>query len=87
MNNGNEKNGPIGNEKRFLVNINLKMEEEISELSEKEREELKMEVNLDQIVIACYNILDLITFYTVAGGKETRAWTLKKGGNTLKAEV
>jgi hypothetical protein len=37
-----------------------------------------MEGQLDQIIIACYNILDLITFYTVAGGKETRAWTIKK---------
>jgi hypothetical protein len=66
------------NKKEYLVQINLKTEEELSELSEKEKEELKMEGQLDQIIIACYNILDLITFYTVAGGKETRAWTIKK---------
>ena len=59
--------------------MNLKIEEEISELSEKEKEELILKSQLDQIIIACYNILDLITFYTVAGGKETRAWTIKKG--------
>ena len=34
---------------------------------------------LDQLILGCYNILDLITFFTVAGGKETRAWTLKRG--------
>ena len=66
------------NKKEYLVQINLKTEEELSELSEKEKEELKMEGQLDQIIIACYNILDLITLYTVAGGKETRAWTIKK---------
>jgi hypothetical protein len=30
-------------------------------------------------------MLDLITFYTVAGGKETRAWTIKRGSGVLKA--
>jgi len=59
--------------------MNLKDEKEISELSEKEAKELQIEPKLDQLILDCYNILDLITFYTVAGGKETRAWTLKKG--------
>ncbi len=58
---------------------NLKNEEEISELSEPEKKELSMEPHLDQLILACYNILDLITFFTITGGKETRAWTLKKG--------
>ena len=61
------------------LKINLKLEEEISELSEKEKEELGMKSQLDRLILACYNILDLITFYTITGGKETRAWTLKKG--------
>jgi small GTP-binding protein len=59
--------------------MNLKDELEMSELSEKELQELGMKPHLDQLILACYNILDLITFYTVAGLKETRAWTLKKG--------
>jgi len=59
--------------------MNLKEEEEISELSETEIKELGLKSQLDQLILACYNILDLITFYTVAGGKETRAWTLKHG--------
>lgn len=59
--------------------INLKEEEEISELSEEEAEELGMKSQLEKLILSCYNILDLITFFTVAGGKETRAWTLKKG--------
>jgi hypothetical protein len=49
------------------------------DLSESEIRELGLKSQLDQLILACYNILDLITFYTVAGGKETRAWTVKKG--------
>jgi len=62
----------------YLIS-NLKFEEEVSELSEKEIEELKIKPFLDQLILTCYNILSLITFFTIAGGKETRAWTIKKG--------
>jgi len=65
--------------------MNLKDEEEISELSEKEAEELSLKPHLDQLTTSCYTILDLITFFTVAGGKETRAWTLKRGSNANQA--
>lgn len=41
--------------------------------------------DLDKLILACYNILDLLTFYTIKGGKETRAWTLKKGQNVAEA--
>ena len=44
-----------------------------------------MESQLDRLILACYNILDLITFYTIAGGKETRAWTLKRGSTAPEA--
>ncbi len=67
------------------LTIDLKLEEEASELSESEAEELKIKSKLDQLILACYNILDLITFFTITGGKETRAWTLKKGCNALEA--
>jgi hypothetical protein len=85
LNINNQTQKPIGDSKKTLVEMNLKIEEEISELSEKEREELMVKNQLDQIIIACYNILDLVTFYTVAGGKETRAWTIKKGTKCPKA--
>jgi len=61
------------------LRMNLKEEEEISELSEMETKELDLKSSLDQLILGCYNILELITFYTVAGGKDTRAWTLKRG--------
>jgi len=69
---------------QYLIS-NLKLEEEISELSEKEIEELKIKSFLDQLILTCYNILNLITFFTIAGGKETRAWTVKKGATAPEA--
>jgi small GTP-binding protein len=60
------------------LSLNLKLEEEISELFEEEKKELEVESKLDQLISACYNILDLITFYTITGGKEVRAWTIKR---------
>jgi ribosome-binding ATPase YchF (GTP1/OBG family) len=65
--------------------INLKLEEEASELSEAETKELGLKSNLDYLIKACYNTLDLITFYTVTGGKEARAWSIKKGSSSLEA--
>lgn len=67
------------------LTINLKEELEISELSDSEKRELKLTSQLDQLILACYNILDLVSFYTVEGGKESRAWTLKKGLTITKA--
>ena len=65
--------------------MNLKEEEEISELSEEEKKELEVKSKLDQLIKTCYDILDLITFFTVAGGKEVRAWTLKRGKKAREA--
>ena len=68
-----------------VLEMNSKIQEEISELSESEIEELGLKSELDQLIIACYNLLELIIFYTIAGGKEARAWTLKKGVSVLEA--
>ncbi len=80
----NEKSADSNSELEHLT-MNLKDEEEISELTEAEIKELEMKSRLDQLILNCYNILALITFFTVTGGKETRAWTLKKGSNALLA--
>lgn len=61
------------------LGMNLKEEKEISELSEGEIKELGIKSQLDLLIKTCYNILDLITFFTATGGKETRAWTVKRG--------
>ncbi len=65
--------------------IDLKTESEINDLSPEEIEELKIQSKLDELILACYNILDLITFFTTTGGKEVRAWTIKKGSDVIAA--
>jgi len=61
------------------LEMNLKEEEEILELNEEERKELGVESRVEKLIENCYKILNLITFYTVAGGKEAKAWTIKEG--------
>jgi len=57
----------------------------MSELSEAEKKELGVKSCLDQVILSCYNVLNLITFYTIVGGKEARAWEIKKGTVAVEA--
>ena len=43
------------------------------------------EPGLNRLIHASYRLLGLITFFTVTGGKETRAWTLRSGANAYEA--
>jgi GTP-binding protein YchF len=43
------------------------------------------ESSLERVIRAAYRLLDLITFFTATGGKELRAWTLKRGATALDA--
>lgn len=72
-------------EKNFALALNLKEEAEIAELSPSDLKELILVSHLDKLILKCYNILNLITFFTVAGQKEARAWSLNKGANILEA--
>jgi GTP-binding protein YchF len=62
------------------VAIDIKIEEELSQMSVEEAAELGMKSNLDQLILKSYEILDLITFLTT-GEDETRAWTIKKSSS------
>jgi len=67
------------------IALDLKLESDTSELSEAEQKELELDPSqLNQLIKACYQTLDLITFYTITGGQETRAWTLK---NSLRVPL
>ena len=60
-----------------------KMEEELSSLSDEDRDEYLNELGisnsgLDKLIFATYDLLGLATFFT-CGKDEVRAWTLKKG--------
>jgi hypothetical protein len=43
------------------------------------------EPGLHRLIHASYRLLDLITFFTITGGKETRAWTLRAGQTAFEA--
>jgi len=68
-----------------FIPLNFKLEEEISELNPTELKELEISSELDRLILNCYNVLDLITFYTIAGGKETRALTLQRNSKAPEA--
>ena len=60
--------------------ISAKIESEIATLSREERAEFLEtlgleEAGLDRLIRAGYELLDLITYFTV-GPKEARAWTI-----------
>ncbi len=65
--------------------IDLKTESEIDDLSPEEVEELKIQSKIDELILTCYSILNLITFFTTTGRKEVRAWTIKKGSDIITA--
>lgn len=71
------------NQRKKVIPISTKFELEASELSEEDRKEFLSSIGIEQsgteiLIRACYELLDLITFYTPVG-KELKAWTLKKG--------
>jgi len=71
------ENGPGGSD--------LKLEAELRELDESEAAELREGPSaLDSVLRRLFEAADLITFFT-AGDKETRAWTLRRGGTALDA--
>jgi len=83
--NKGERNIEIKKEAPQSLKLNLKLEEEMSELTENEAKELGLESELKKLILACYQALNLITFYTIAGGKEAKAWTLSTGSNAAQA--
>lgn len=72
-----------------FIPLDVKLEAELSELSETDRPAYLKELGLtatglDNLISQSYRTLDLITFIT-AGPKETRAWTCKRGTKAPQA--
>lgn len=66
-----------------VVVISAKVESELSELEEEEKELFLQELGIDdsglnKLIKATYSLLGLATYFT-AGDKEVKAWTFKKG--------
>ena len=58
--------------------LDIKIEEELLELSDEEQQELELKSNLAGLIKQSYQLLKLITFFTT-GEDETRAWTIPDG--------
>jgi len=76
-------------EKAVVVAICNKIEAEIAELEDDERDEFLRELGfeepgLNRVIRAGYQLLDLQTFFT-AGEKEVRAWTVRVGATAPEA--
>lgn len=72
------------------IPICSKLESELGEVTPEEGREFLRELGmektgLERVVKESYQLLDLITFYTTVGGKEVRAWPLKRGGTAAEA--
>ncbi|MDI6778562.1 MAG: redox-regulated ATPase YchF [Patescibacteria group bacterium] len=67
------------------VDIDVKIEEELTQMPAEEVGELGIKSNLDELIKKSYEVLNLITFFTIVGTKEARAWTIKKGSTAPKA--
>ncbi|RLC38002.1 redox-regulated ATPase YchF [Candidatus Falkowbacteria bacterium] len=72
-----------------VINLNIKQEQEIAELSEEEQKEYIKELGigqsgLDKLIEFSYTLLGLITFFTT-GPDETRAWTIRNGAKAPQA--
>ncbi|MBI2474908.1 redox-regulated ATPase YchF [Candidatus Uhrbacteria bacterium] len=69
--------------------LSIKLESEIIEMPENEQsvflKELGLEQSgLDRLITKCYELLNLITFFT-SGEKESRAWTITRGTKAPQA--
>ncbi len=72
-----------------ILELNVKLEEEVAGLKEEEQKEYIKEFGLgksglDKLINASYKLLGLITFLTT-GSDETRAWTVKQGAKAPQA--
>lgn len=72
-----------------VVVISAKIESELAGLADDERQAFLAEMGLDEpglnrLIRAGYDLLDLVTFFTV-GPKEARAWTVERGTKAPQA--
>lgn len=77
------------NEGAEVITLCAKLEEDLSELEDEDKELLMQdygidESGLDKLIKASYSLLGLISFLT-AGKQECRAWTIKKGTKAPQA--
>ncbi len=71
-------------EQRPHVLVDVKIEEELMDMTTDEAMELGIQSRLDGVITAAFDVLGLQTFLTT-GEMETRAWTMRKGSTAPEA--
>lgn len=71
-------------EKKMHVKLDIKIEEELIDMSAEEIQEMGLVSHIDDLIVKAYDLLGLQTFLTT-GKVETRAWTIKKGATAPEA--
>ena len=71
-------------EKRKHIKLDIKIEEELIDMDEAEKAELGLVSHINDLIVAAYDLLGLMTFLTT-GKDESRAWTVKKGATAPEA--
>lgn len=73
-----------------VIYTDIKLQAELKEMPPAEREEFKKmtagwESGLDEIIFKVKEMLNLVTFFTVEGGKEVKGHNIKKGKSVYEA--
>lgn len=76
--------------KEKAITICAGLEEELIDFEEKEKRQYLKEIGvaetgLERLILHAYQLLNLITFYTIKGGKEVHAWGIKSGSTAFDA--
>lgn len=84
------KNPPKKIKDKPTITLSAKFEEDLALLPWTEQRQFLKTYGLEnsaieQVIKSCYQTLEIITFYTIAGGKEARAWTIKTGATAIEA--
>lgn len=66
------------------IKLDIKIEEELMEMSPEEARELGMESHLPDLIRGAYELLGLISYFTT-GPEESRSWTVKEGSTAPQA--
>jgi len=69
----------------YVLNISVNSEQSTVNSQNFLKVNAKTGEGVGDLIKKAYELLELITFYTIKGGKETTAWSIKKGSNALEA--
>ena len=70
--------------KKNHVVLDIKMEEDLMEMSEQDKKELGVQSNMDKLIVESYELLGLMNYFTT-GEDETRAWTIRQNSTAPEA--